>query len=109
MEVVLLLFWLLLVLFEKKRFGSTKRVVYPSDFVRVAKGDTHIFARQSLAKFVERFQWFVDGDRAIQYNRENSLRGAGIVDNLLSKKQVLVLVSSTSPWIWIFGPFKEED
>jgi hypothetical protein len=83
--------------------------MYFSNLIGVAKSDTPVFTWQSHTKLLERFQWLIDGNGTVQYNREDSLCSTSIVDDLPSEEQIFVLISDALPRLWVFGPFEEKD
>ena len=66
---------------------SLEAIVHSADSLRVANGVTSLLRRQGLGETFELSKFGSNFNlRTVHKDRQNSLRGAGIIDNLVSKE-----------------------
>ena len=93
-KVVDVSFFLLLafILFENEGLGPAKTIMDFADGVGVTKGETFVFGRQVFCELVEVFEASFNGDGGIKKYWEDGLGGAGVVDDLSGKEEILIVI-----------------
>jgi len=86
------LFLLAFVLFEDEGLWPTKTVVQFANRVRIAQCKPSIFRWQLSCEVVKLFEVSLDVNGSIEKYRKDGLCGAGIVDDLPCKEEILIIV-----------------
>lgn len=99
----------LLILFENERFWPAETIVDLSYRLRIAQGQSFVFARQKTRELVELFENSFNLDGGIEEYGQDSLSCTSVVNDLSGEEEVFVVHGQGFFGVVVFGPFEEED